>query len=81
MFNPTHVLVSRSRQTPVQLLPGPKGYRLQTEPEWRSGRTPAFEMGSKSGFFCGGIPVVGYSLQPITAVRDEALSGMTAATA
>lgn len=70
MFSPTHVLMSRSRQTPVQLMPGPKGYRLQTEQEWQSGSTPAFEMSAKLGFFCQGIPVVGYSLQPIATVSE-----------
>jgi hypothetical protein len=71
MFSPTHVLVSRSQQTPVQLVPGSKGYLLQTEQEWQSGKTPAFEMNSRRGFFCRSIPVVGYSLQPIATVTGE----------
>ncbi|MGK7875551.1 MAG: hypothetical protein AB4426_20305 [Xenococcaceae cyanobacterium] len=65
MFKPTHLLVSRSRQTPVQLVQSPKGFLLVTEPEWQQNRRPAFEMHLKRGFFCRGIPVVGYSLQPL----------------
>ena len=38
---------------------------LLTEAEWQQQRQPAFEMRSKLGFFCHGIPVVGYSLQPL----------------
>jgi hypothetical protein len=71
MFSPTHALVSRSRQTPVQLIPGPKGYLLQTEQEWLSGSAPAFEMRPKLGFFCRGILVVGYSLQPLVAATTR----------
>jgi hypothetical protein len=65
MFNPTHVLVSRSRKTPVQLLASPQGFKILTEPEWQRNSDPAFEMRSKQGFFCQGIPVIGYSLEPI----------------
>jgi hypothetical protein len=71
MFRPTHVLVSRSRQTPVQLIPGTRGYHLQTEQEWQNGCAPAFEMNAKLGFFCKGIPVVGYRLQPVATVFEE----------
>jgi hypothetical protein len=71
MFHPTHMLVSRSQQTPVQLLPGSRGYLLQTEQEWQNGKVPAFEMNSRRGFFCRSIPVVGYSLQPIATVADR----------
>jgi hypothetical protein len=71
MFQPTHVLVSRSRQTPVQLIPSEKGFKVMTEPEWQRGGEPAFEIRPKQGFFCQGIPVVGYSLQPI-AVEAQA---------
>ncbi|MBD0268332.1 MAG: hypothetical protein ICV77_08565 [Cyanobacteria bacterium Co-bin8] len=67
MFQPTHLLVSRSRQTPVQLVAGSQGYELYTEKEWQQSRKPAFEMRSKLGIFCQGIPVVGYNLQPLTA--------------
>lgn len=65
MFNPTHLLVSRTRKTPVQLLPSEHGFKILTEPEWQRDREPAFEMRPKQGFFCQGMPVVGYSLQPI----------------
>lgn len=67
MFTPTHVLVSRSKQTPVQLIPSDKGFKLLTEPEWQRGSEPAFEMRPKQGFFCQGLSVVGFSLQPIAA--------------
>jgi hypothetical protein len=65
MFTPTHLLVSRSRQTPVQLIPAEKGFKILTEPEWQRGSEPAFEIRPKQGFFCQGMSVVGYSLQPI----------------
>jgi hypothetical protein len=65
MFTATHLLVSRSRKTPVQLVPSEKGFKLLTEPEWQRGSDPAFEMRPKQGFFCQDIPVVGFSLQPI----------------
>ncbi len=67
MFRPTHLLVSRSRSTPVQLVSSPKGFFLVTEPEWQQQRQPAFEMHPQRGFFCQGIPVLGYSLQPLHA--------------
>jgi hypothetical protein len=66
MFQPTHLLVSRSRQTPVQLLASEQGFKVITEIELQQEREPAFEIRSKQGFFCQGIPVVGYSLQPIS---------------
>jgi hypothetical protein len=65
MFRPTHLLVSRSRATPVQLVQSPKGFFLLTEPEWQQHRQPMFEMHPQRGFFCQGIPVLGYSLQPL----------------
>ncbi len=65
MFTPTHLLISRSRQTPVKLIPFDKGFKLLTEPEWQRGSQPAFEMRPSQGFFCQGTPIVGYSLQPI----------------
>ena len=65
MFHPTHLLVSRSRQTPVQLISSENGYKLLTEPEWEQGREPAFEMRPRQGFFCQGISVVGFKLEPI----------------
>lgn len=65
MFNATHLLVSRSRKTPVRLVSSEKGFKLITEQEWQQGSDPAFEMRPKQGFFCRDILVVGYSLQPI----------------
>jgi len=65
MFNPTHVLISRSRETPVQLSAGPRGYWLYTEKEWLEGRDPAFELRPKLGFYCLGTPVVGFRLEPM----------------
>jgi hypothetical protein len=70
MFQPTHLLVSRTRQTPVQLIPSEQGFKIITEPEWQRGSEPAFEIRSKQGFFCQGISVVGYSLQPIQTVAQ-----------
>jgi hypothetical protein len=75
MFHPTHYLVSRSRKTPVQLVPSAKGFQVLTEPEWQQGKAAAFEMRVRQGFFCQGVPVVGYHLQPIAiepAIFDQA---------
>jgi hypothetical protein len=79
MFHPTHLLVSRSRRTPVQLIPSEHGCKILTESEWQRGVEPAFEMRSKQGFFCQSIPVVGYSLQPIQ--LEEQLAELEAVTA
>jgi hypothetical protein len=65
MFTPTHLLVSRSKETPVQLVPSSNGFKVLTEVEWRQGSEPAFEMRPRQGFFCQGISIVGFSLQPI----------------
>lgn len=65
VFRPTHLLVSRSSSTPIQLVPNPTGFFLVTESEWLEHRKPAFEMHPHRGFFCQGIPVLGYSLQPL----------------
>ncbi|NJL46729.1 MAG: hypothetical protein HC929_03530 [Leptolyngbyaceae cyanobacterium SM2_5_2] len=70
MFSPTHVLISRTKQTPVQLVASPKGYQLYTEQEWQAAQTPAFELRSKLGFFCRGIQVVGFRLEPMAAVAS-----------
>ncbi len=67
MFQPTHLLITRSRQTPVQLIPTAHGMQVLTEAEWHQGRSAAFELRPRQGFFCRGVPVVGYSLQPIAA--------------
>jgi hypothetical protein len=65
-FNPTHFLVSRTKETPVQLVAGPQGYWLYTESEWQRAATPAFEMRPKLGFYCRGQQVVGFRLQPLS---------------
>ena len=65
VFKPTHLLVSRSNSTPIQLVQSPKGFFLVTESEWLEYRKPAFEMYPQQGFFCQGLPVLGYSLQPL----------------
>ncbi|MEM9271633.1 MAG: hypothetical protein AAGA80_01535 [Cyanobacteria bacterium P01_F01_bin.143] len=65
MFRPTHLLVSRSKSTPVQLIKSPEGFFLVTEAEWQEKRQPMFEIHSQRGFFCKGFPLLGYSLQPI----------------
>ncbi|MGK7893982.1 MAG: hypothetical protein AB4372_10250 [Xenococcus sp. (in: cyanobacteria)] len=65
MFRPTHLLVSRSQSTPVQLIKSTKGFFLVTETEWQEQHQPAFEIRPQRGFFCKGIPLLGYSLQPI----------------
>ncbi|MDJ0705121.1 MAG: hypothetical protein QNJ46_17705, partial [Leptolyngbyaceae cyanobacterium MO_188.B28] len=44
MFNPTHLLVSRSKQTPVQLVRSSRGFALVTETEWRQRSQPVFEL-------------------------------------
>ncbi len=77
-FQPTHVLVSRSRQVPIQLIPCSQGAALLTEAEWKNGQAPAFSLHPKRGFFCHDIQVLGYRLEPIQnpveAVGVESLS-------
>lgn len=65
MFKPTHLLVSRSRTNPVQLFKSPEGFYLVTETEWQKRSQPSFEIRSKRGFFCQGVPLLGYSLKPL----------------
>ncbi len=65
MFRPTHLLISRSQSTPVQLTKSPEGFFLVTETEWQEQSKPAFEIRPQRGFFCKGFPLLGYSLQPI----------------
>lgn len=67
MFQPTHLLVSRTRKTPVQLVSSENGMRLLTEPEFQSGAEAAFEIRPRLGIFCKGVPLVGYQLQPMPA--------------
>lgn len=74
MFSPTHVLVSRSKRTPVQLVASSNGYQLFTEPEWQAGKTPAFELRSKLGLFCQGVQIVGFRLEPMESVAAAAPS-------
>jgi hypothetical protein len=74
MFKPTHLLVSRSKQTPVHLLTTVRGFALVTEAEWQQNQPPAFEIRSKLGFFCHGTPVLGYSLQPLTTKTSQEFS-------
>ena len=80
MFSPTHFLVSRSRKTPVQLIPSTNGFKILTEPEWQQGKEPAFEIRARQGVFCQGVPVVGYNLQPIQVdvATASAFEGQTA---
>ncbi|NET39948.1 MAG: hypothetical protein F6K19_49690 [Cyanothece sp. SIO1E1] len=66
MFQPTHMLISRTKQIPVQLAPGPeRRFWVVTEQEWQQRRKPAFEMHPKLGFYCQGIKVMGYKLEPV----------------
>jgi hypothetical protein len=80
VFQPTHLLVSRTRQVPVQLIKQQQFLQLLTEPEWQNGTEPAFEFHTKRGFFCKGIAIVGYSLQPIVAEATETETKPIAAT-
>ena len=79
MFRPTHLLFSRSRSTPVQLVQSTQGFFLVTESEWQQQQKPAFEMRSNRGFFCQGIPVLGYTLQPIDTQINLTTSASTSA--
>ncbi len=65
MFSPTHLLISRTKETPVQLVAAPGGYHLYTEAEWRQGNQPSFELKPKQGLFCRGMQVVGFRLEPL----------------
>jgi len=80
MFNPTHVLVSKAKASPVRLVPSAKGYYVITESEWQSGQEPAFEVHPKLGFFCKGIKVLGYSLEPLNneVAQSEASPALSA---
>ena len=78
MFNPTHLLVSRSKQTPVQLVRSSRGFALVTETEWGQHCQPTFELRSKRGIFCKGVQVVGYSLQPLKIQESSTVSAPVA---
>jgi hypothetical protein len=67
MFTPSHLLVTRSKKTPVQLIPSELGFKILTKIEDQRGSEPIFEIRTKLGFFCQGIAVVGYTLEPIDA--------------
>jgi hypothetical protein len=64
MFSPTHVLISRTRKTPVQLVATRGGYQLYTEADWQRGKAASFELKPKLGLFCQGVQVVGFRLEP-----------------
>ena len=81
MFQPTHLLVSRSRSTPVQLVPNTKGFFLLTESEWQQQKNPALEMRPQRGFFCQGIPVLGYVLEPLDSQVNLTTSNSVVTTA
>jgi hypothetical protein len=68
MFTPTHLLVTRSKKTPVQLIPYEQGFKVLTEIEFQRGSEPLFELRNKLGFFCQGIAVVGYALEPMEGI-------------
>jgi hypothetical protein len=74
MFSPSHVLISRTRETPVQLVASRGGYKLYTEIDWQRGQEPAFELRPKQGLFCRGVHVVGFRLAPLASEEAEAAS-------
>lgn len=65
MFQPTHLLVSRTRKTPVRLEAKSKNYGVYTEHEWLQNREPALEFRPKLGLFCQGVQLVGHQLEPL----------------
>lgn len=71
MFQPTHLLVSRSKKIPVILERRSQSVQILTEQEWQQGQEPAFELRPKQGVFCKGISVVGYHLEPIEVGATE----------
>ena len=73
-FQPTHTLVSRSRRLPVQLVPGRERHWVVTEQDWRKGGEPAFQLHPKLGFFCRGIQVLGYRLEPLESEAESSSS-------
>lgn len=76
-FQPTHCLVSRTRQVAVQLITTPQGAELLTETEWQQSLPAAFLMHPKRGFFCHGVQVIGFRLEPM--VSDQAAEKFTVA--
>lgn len=79
MFEPTHVLISRSKEIPVRLAHGPKGLLVFTESEWQKRCQPAFEVRPKLGFFCKDILVTGYRLAPIQTEQSTVAPEVTPA--
>ncbi len=71
MFKATHLLVSRSQSTPVQLAKSAEGFYLVTEVEWQRQSQPVFEIRQGDRFFCNGFPILRYSLQPLDSVISE----------
>lgn len=77
MFSPTHVLVSRTKETPVQLMATRGGYQLYTEADWQQGRAASFELKPKQGIFCQGVQVVGFRLAPLDTTAEASASTQT----
>jgi hypothetical protein len=73
-FQPTHTLVSRSRRLPVQLVSGRDRHWVVTEQDWQKGGEPAFQLHPKLGFFCRGIQVLGYRLEPLESEAQSSSS-------
>jgi hypothetical protein len=67
------------QKTPVQLMPSANGFKILTEPEWQQGKEPAFEIRSRQGFFCQGVLVVGYNLEPIAVAASPTSTTETSA--
>ncbi len=80
MFKATHLLVSRSKSTPVQLVKTAEGFFLVTQIEWQRKSQPAFEIRPRGRFFCKGFPVLGYSLQPLDTEKSQNKSDATLTT-
>ena len=78
MFQPTHLLVSRSKKIPVMLERRSQSVQILTEQEWQQGQEPAFELRPKQGVFCKGISLVGYHLEPIEVDKTEVATDLTA---
>ncbi len=66
MFEPTHWLVSRTRKVPVVVQAQGDKSLVFTEAEWGQATPPAFEFHARTGVYCRGIQVLGYTLEPLT---------------
>ena len=71
MFTPTHVLISRTKTTPVQLMTAQGNYQLYTEADCQQGRPASFELKPKQGIFCQGVQVVGFRLEPLEGKAEK----------